>query len=250
MVEIMEQNAGTLLQLSKNALLGEITGSVLHELHQPLTSIVLDAGYLKMLAEQPSETAPEELRKVGNDIENDVWRFQRITEHLRAFAYPREETVKADVGATIESCFKLVGEQFRARGITIEIEIAKKLPSVNIDVIELEYVFLNLITNARKAIEAKLGERTLKVEKHLCIEAEQRGEWVAVRLSDSGLDYASKHLKELLTPFFTISASGKTFAYNVFVAEQIISSCGGALLLSSQSPKGGVGNTVELLLPI
>ncbi len=245
---VQEETEKTLLQLSKNALLGEITSSVLHELHQPLTSIVLDAGYLKILAEQPDETAPEELRKVGDDIENDVFRFQRITEHLRALAYPRDETVRADVAETIENSFKLVGEQFRARGIQVELRIDEELPLVAVDTIELEYVFLNLITNARKAIEARLAESVVKCEKRLTIQARQTTDAVVVKMTDTGVNYTKKYSTKLHSPLFTVSASGKTFAYNVFVAEHIITACGGALEMLPHPD--ATGNTAELVLPI
>ncbi|PIO48609.1 MAG: hypothetical protein CMR00_03800 [[Chlorobium] sp. 445] len=239
-----------LLKVTKLTLLGELIGSVLHELNQPLTAMSIDAGYLKMLAEKSGEVTAEMLHQIGDDIESDIARFQKITEHLRTFAYEREKTLQTNLKSAVENVMGLIGEQFRARAIRWTYNQEENLPLVTIDIIELEYILLNLFLNARKAIEVR--ERLFPekpFQKYLCLKAWSSSEGISMLVKDSGLSLAQINLDKLGQPFATAQVEDEILYYSLFLVSEILEKIGGKWQVHDNLNDEGVGNAIELLLP-
>jgi C4-dicarboxylate-specific signal transduction histidine kinase len=240
-----------LLKATKLALLGEVTGSILHELNQPLTAMSIDAGYLKMLAEKPDELSAETLIQVGADIEDDIHRLQKITQHLRAFAYEREKTLHTHLKMAVENIMSLIGEQFRARAIKWEFEFKEALPSIAIDAIELEYILLNIFLNARKAIDSReklFPEKPF--QKSLVLKAWHSQEHLMVLVKDNGLNLSYTNLEHLWQPFSVVTVAKELQYYNLFLVEQLLEKVGGKCLVHQYFNGDGMGNAIELTLPV
>jgi two-component system C4-dicarboxylate transport sensor histidine kinase DctB len=239
-----------LLKATKLALLGEVTGSILHELNQPLTAMSIDAGYLKMLAEKPDELSAEMLIQVGADIEDDIHRLQKITQHLRAFAYEREQTLHTHLKVAVENIMSLIGEQFRARAIKWEFEFKDDLPSVAIDAIELEYILLNIFLNARKAIDLREKLCPEKpFQKSLTLKAWRNQDRVMALVKDNGLNLSHTNLHRLWQPFFTVHVAKERQYYNLFLVAQLLEKVGGKCQVHQYFNGEGMGNAIELTLP-
>lgn len=245
-----KQDCTHLLKATKLALLGELMSSVLHELNQPLTAMSIDAGYLKMLAQKDSEITAETLRQIGDDIESDIARFQKITEHLRAFVYEREQTLQASLKSAVENVMSLIGEQFRARAIRWTDECDDALPPIAMDAIELEYVLLNLFINSRKAIDAR--ERlfpNVPFQKRLCLKAWRSAEGVSLLVKDTGLSLSQINADKLWQPFATAQVENETLPYNLFLVAESLDEIGGKWQAHHYLNSEGMGNAIELLLP-
>ncbi|MDW8018731.1 MAG: histidine kinase dimerization/phospho-acceptor domain-containing protein [Chloroherpetonaceae bacterium] len=250
MVAFLHQSDWQLVEVAKRVLLGEMTGSVLHELNQPLTSMSIDAGYLKMLSEKHAEIPAEMLAQIGEDIESDVQRFQKITEHLRAFAYEREKTLTAHLQKSFVSVLGLIGEQLRARSIELMVNIPPTLPAVPIDAIELEYIFLNLLLNARKAIDARQRLFPDKLfQKQISITATAEPAHLLLTVKDTGYNFSWTHRQQVGFPFATVQVATESILYSFFLVDSLLEKIGGERRVYQYLNADGMGNAIELIFP-
>src|SRR6185503_11319032 len=141
-----------LVQAGKLATLGELTTGVAHELNNPLNNIGLFVGNAVDLIELGATDKEEIVRELRQAM-TQLSRATEIISHLRTFgrvAPPEREPVR--LKEVIEQALSLVREQLRLREIEVTIEIASENPVVMGTPIQLEQVFINLLTNARDAV--------------------------------------------------------------------------------------------------
>ena len=155
-----------LVQAGKLATLGELTTGVAHELNNPLNNIglfvgnVIDRVHLGALDSERSladlEKAMEQVRKATE-----------IISHLRTFGRAAPVTVEqVDVDEVIERALSLMHEQLRLRAIEVELDLSGPELIVLGNPIQLEQVFINLLTNARDAL-ADATTRTIRIASKL-----------------------------------------------------------------------------------
>src|SRR5213079_1579983 len=141
-----------LVQAGKLATLGELTTGVAHELNNPLNNIGLYVGnVIDRIRVGEVETEP-----LMGDLEKAMEQVRKATEiisHLRTFGRAARVSVElVDVDDVIERSLLLVQEQLRLRGIEVELELCPDELLVLANAIQLEQVFINLLTNARDAL--------------------------------------------------------------------------------------------------
>src|SRR6266480_1241718 len=141
-----------LVQAGKLATLGELTTGVAHELNNPLNNIGLFVGNAFDLIEHGMRDEEQIIRQLRHATQQ-VGKATEIITHLRTFgrAAPvsREPIALRQV---IERALALMGEQLRLREIDVVVELGSKEPVVLGNPIQLEQVFINLLTNARDAV--------------------------------------------------------------------------------------------------
>ena len=143
-----------LIQASKMATLGEMATGVAHELNQPLSVIKTASSFSikKINKNEPIEA--EILFNILTKIDSNVDRATKIINHMRQFARKSEmDLEKVQVNDVLERAFEIFSQQLKVRGIEVIWYIDKKLPKINADPSRLEQVFINLLLNARDAIE-------------------------------------------------------------------------------------------------
>src|SRR2546426_717068 len=141
-----------LVQAGKLATLGELTTGVAHELNNPLNNIGLFVGNAVDLIELAVTEKGQIVRELGHAMQQ-VSKATEIISHLRTFgrAAPvsREPTSLRQV---IERALSLMREQLRLREIEVTVDLGPEEPVVLGNAIQLEQVFINLLTNARDAV--------------------------------------------------------------------------------------------------
>src|SRR4051794_33867768 len=142
-----------LVQAGKLATLGELTTGVAHELNNPLNNIGLYVGNVIdriRLGEVGTEPLMGDLEKAMEQVRKAT----QIISHLRTFGRAARVSIEqVDVDDVIERSLLLVHEQLRLRGIEVELELCPDELLVVANPIQLEQVFINLLTNARDALE-------------------------------------------------------------------------------------------------
>ncbi|MBF0492515.1 MAG: response regulator [Deltaproteobacteria bacterium] len=208
----LNQTQASLVQTSKLATLGEMSAGMAHELNQPLGGISLIAQTMKKLKDRKALT-DEELEKSLNDINHCVKRMTKIIQHVRTFA--RQETLKfieVNVNETVESAIMLLGEQLRLHGIELKQNLDPSLPRIVGEPYQLEQVWINLLGNARDALD-ELGERRkeakMEYSKQLCVTTWAEQDTVLVGVSDNGIGNSRENTKKVFSPFFSPHPGGK-----------------------------------------
>jgi C4-dicarboxylate-specific signal transduction histidine kinase len=229
-----------LIQAGKLATLGELTTGVAHELNNPLNNIGLYVG--NVIEKMRMGAADDE--RVLADLEKVVEQVMKATEiitHLRTFGRSAPVTVEpVSVNDVIERSLSLMQEQLRLRQVEVELDLCADAPVVLGNPIQLEQVFINLLTNARDAlIDAK--RRTIMIECRL------NGGSVAVVFRDTGPGIPEGLEQRIFDPFFTTKEVGTGTGLGLSITYGIIKEHDGSITVESR-PGEGASFRIELPL--
>jgi len=229
-----------LVQAGKLATLGELTTGVAHELNNPLNNIGLFVGNAIDLIEHGMRDEEQIIRQLRQATQQ-VGKATEIITHLRTFgrAAPvsREPIALRQV---IERALALMGEQLRLREIDVVVELGSKEPVVLGNPIQLEQVFINLLTNARDAV-ANSPRKAIRIS------ASVDAEVVELVFADTGHGIPTGLERRIFDPFFTTKDVGKGTGLGLSITYGIIKEHGGTI--SVVSPPG-VGATFVIRLPL
>jgi len=240
--ESVEKEA-QLIQASKLATLGEMAAGIAHELNQPLNVMKIGSDFLREMASKGKKVTDEELNTVTEEISGQVDRASGIIKHMREFARIADtKAEKVDVNKPIRDVFKILGQQLKLREIELELDLDEKLPPIMADSNKLEQVFINLVTNARHAMEEKSpgSTRLLQIKSSF-----DNGD-VIVSVSDTGSGIPNDIIDRIFDPFFTTKQVGKGTGLGLSISYGIVKDYGGAIRVKSEV---GKGTTFELRFP-
>ncbi len=246
--EELKATHAQLIQSAKLAAVGELAAGVAHELNQPLMVI---RGNAQEILEDQRQDLSETLRKDLKQIENQTTRMMRIIDHLRAFARQSSGTFEPlDINALVQSSFTLVTQQLKNHNISIMMNLAEKLPRIWGDATRVEQVLLNLITNARDAMEDR-GGGTLTVGTRVLYKEQGENRPVSpeveVTFTDTGSGIPQKYLDKIFDPFFTTKEVGKGTGLGLSIGYSIIKDHGGSIRAESRI---GAGTTFIIRFPV
>lgn len=229
-----------LVQAAKLATLGELTTAVAHELNNPLNNIGLFIGNAIDLIEFGSsdhERVQEELRSAMRQVQ----KASEIISHLRTFgrAAPISRMPVA-INAVVERALALMREQLRLRQITVEACLAESNLVVLGSEIQLEQVFLNLLTNARDALAEAAHKR-------INITSQVKGERVILAVRDTGGGVPAEFEQRIFDPFFTTKEVGNGTGLGLSITYGIIQEHRGTIMLENRP---GHGATFRIELPL
>jgi C4-dicarboxylate-specific signal transduction histidine kinase len=228
-----------LVQAGKLATLGELTTGVAHELNNPLNNIGLYIGNVidrVHLGQLDTEQVLADLEKAMDQVRKAT----EIISHLRTFGRAATITVeRVDMDDVIERALSLMHEQLRLRAIEVELDISPDELVVLGNPIQLEQVFINLLTNARDAL-AKAPERRIRISSRL------EGEQIQIVLADSGPGIPAEIQSRIFDPFFTTKEVGAGTGLGLSITYSIVKEHGGEITLAP-SPKGA---RFEIVLPL
>ena len=239
-----------LIQAGKMATLGEMSAGVAHELNQPLNSIRVGCEYFLKVFNRKQPVSEEVFRRVANELIAQVERASSIINHLREFGRKSqgEELQYVDINVPIRGVFTVLGQQFKLRQIEVQLELHDDLPPVLGVENRLEQVFLNLIMNARDAIEERRQRDNAEAPPALLkIRSCRHHENVVVTVSDNGAGIPKGVRDRIFEPFFTTKEVGKGTGLGLSISYGIVRDCGGDIQVESEE---NVGTTFRLTFPI
>ena len=220
-----------LVQAGKLATLGELTTGVAHELNNPLNNIGLYVGNVIdriRLGEDDAEPLVRDLEKAMEQIRKAT----EIITHLRTFGRAAQVSIEqVDVDDVIERSLLLVHEQLRLRGIKVELELCPDELLVVANPIQLEQVFINLLTNARDAL-------TDSKRKAIRIASSRDDERIRITFSDTGPGIPPELQQRIFDPFFTTKEVGTGTGLGLSITYSILKEYGGEISVDSRPGKG------------
>lgn len=230
-----------LARVARWTMLGELTASIAHEINQPLAGIITNANAsLQWLG--ASRPHLSEVQKAVRRIARDGRRAGRVIERLRR-SLRKDEPARTplNLNQTIRTTASLVRPQLHRKEITLQLNLAQKLPRVSGDRIQLEQVIMNLILNAIDAMNQVTNRRrVLRIRT-----ARLKSDSVRVGLSDTGIGVNPDQLKHLFEPFFSTKPNG--MGLGLAISRSIIEAHGGRLWASRNR---GPGMTCQFTLPV
>jgi histidine kinase len=222
------------------ATLGEMATGIAHELNQPLSVIKTASSFFIKKINKQEEIAAEILNSMLTKIDENVDRASKIINHMRQFARKSDmEMEKIHVHMILESAFEIFSQQLKVRGIGVQWNLDKKVPKIHGDPGRLEQVFINLLLNARDAIEERwAGVDAASAEKRITLTSGMLFDKVFVRVQDTGSGIPKHLVEKIFEPFFTTKEVGKGTGLGLSISYSIIKECGGDISVTSEENKG------------
>lgn len=220
-----------LIQAGKLATLGELTTGVAHELNNPLNNIGLFIGNAIDLIEL-GMADPEFILQELHSAMQQVRKATEIISHLRTFG--RAASVSYEpvaINQVIQRAISLIQEQLRLRQISVEFHFPPRDVIVTGNAIQLEQVFLNLLTNARDAMVDAL-------RKVITITCTVGKEVVEISFCDTGPGIPAELKQRIFDPFFTTKEVGAGTGLGLSITYGIVKEHQGTITAESQSAGG------------
>jgi two-component system NtrC family sensor kinase len=235
-VERLRNTQAQLVQSEKLSGLGEFVAGVAHELNNPLTSVM---GFSELLTR--ADAVPQHRRHLEL-IHKSALRCQRIVQNLLSFARRRPPERKlTNVNGLIESTVEFLQYQLRTSNIEVVTRLAPDLSPTMLDPHQVQQVLVNILNNARQAIEANCGGGRVKISSEL------DGQTIRVVFQDNGPGISEENLPKLFDPFFTTKEVGKGTGLGLSLCYGIVKEHGGTIHVLS---KPGEGATFIVELPL
>jgi C4-dicarboxylate-specific signal transduction histidine kinase len=227
-----------LAHLSRVASLSELSGSLAHELNQPLAIILSNAqAAQRLLAKQPPDLA--EVRDILADIVAEDRRAGDVIKRLRAFLKHGEpERHPLSLNEVVGNVLALVRSELLGREIELDLDLAQNLPRISGDRIPLEQVVLNLVTNACDAMADVPA-----AQRRLSISTGRDGADVRMSVRDAGSGLPPQPGR-VFDPFYTTKPNGLGMGLTICLT--IVTAHGGRLWAESNP---GPGATFHVALP-
>ncbi|QTA84108.1 Two component system histidine kinase, PAS domain-containing [Desulfonema magnum] len=234
-----------LIQTSKMATLGEMATGVAHELNQPL-SVIKTASSFFMKKIRKKETIREDiLLTMSQEIDSHVDRATKIINHMREFGRKSDMCLaEVQVNGVLQKAFEIFSQQLKLRGIEVVWDLEENLPRIMGDPGRLEQVFINLIINARDAIEARWEFNRQEMadpqeeERKIFLRTKTEGDKVVIEVEDTGNGISPEIRTKIFEPFFTTKEVGKGTGLGLSISYGIIKDCGGTIRTRRNKGKG------------
>ncbi|MGK3999855.1 sensor histidine kinase [Sorangium sp. So ce1024] len=221
-----------IIQAEKLASLGKMAAGVVHELNNPLTSILAYSEYLRRKGER-SGFDPSDIERLAR-INDAADRIRRFTRDLIAYSRPSTERPGAvSLHDIIERALVFCEHLLDQTGVTVEKRFGE-IPPVHGVIDPLTQVFVNLFTNAAHAMQERGG--CLGIATGLS----PSGSYITVSIQDEGHGIDAEHLPRIFDPFFTTKTDGTGTGLGLSIVRNIVAAHGGVIRAAPRAPRGTV----------
>ncbi|MCC6458294.1 MAG: PAS domain S-box protein [Caldilineaceae bacterium] len=227
--------------------IGTLAGGIAHDLNNVLSPILLAVGMLKRQQRTPMEL------KLLNTLESSAQRGADMVRQVLSFARGMDgERIVTDVGLIVQDLGNLICETFDRR-IHVKVKIGDDLWPVLGDPTHIHQVLLNLCVNSRDAMpnggELELSVSAVTVDSHHAgmDPVAKAGNYVLLRVADSGTGIPAALRERIFDPFFTTKEVGKGTGLGLSTVQAVVKSHGGFINVYSEE---GRGTEFKIYLPV
>ncbi len=224
-----------LVQSEKLSAIGQLIAGIAHDLNNPLTSVVGFADYLAEFSE-----VPPRIREPLLVIQQEAERAALIVKNLLGFARKQEHRRRpTSMRSLLEATLTLLRNQLMAVGVEAELSCDPDVPELDLDPVQIQQVFVNLINNAAQAIASTGRPGTIRIQARRWLGG------VSVTVADDGPGMDESLAARAFEPFFTTKPEGEGTGLGLSISQGIVKEHQGMIGLSTR-PGEGATFTVEL----
>jgi len=243
--KVMEQQ---LFRSDRLASLGEMAAAMAHEINQPLLSIQFA---LENLVNKFRDINIADKKYLGEKLEkifNDIDRISHLIQHVRAFSRDEEYINSSfSVNESINNAISMISQQFKHHGINLKIKLSDECPTIRGNTYRFEQVILNLLSNAKDAIEERIATYTTDFPKYVIISSYLSENSIFVEVKDNGCGIDENDIDRVLLPFYTTKETGKGTGLGLSISYSIVKELNGNIEIES---KNRLGATFRIILPV
>ncbi len=228
----LKQAQTELIHAAKLATLGQMATSVTHEINQPLTAIQTSADNAEQWLQR------DNYQRVANNISNIkklAKKMAAITLHLKTFGRKTDNSTNwVSLDEAVNNAVQLVALRCKQEQIVLFINCHQGV-QVLADLVRLEQVLINLLTNA---LDAMLTSKIKQLHIDCKVENHHQMPQICLQVTDTGTGINPEHLQQLFDPFFTTKGTGVGLGLGLSISYSIIDAMGGTLS-GDNGPQGG-----------
>jgi len=231
--ERLRQAEADLARVTRVTTMGELTASLAHEVNQPIAAAITNSNTcLRWLACDPPDV--EEARQALSRIVKDATRAADIVKRIRSmFKKGAAQQESVDVNEAIRDVIILMRNEAYRYSVSFRTDLARDLPKVMADRVQLQQVLTNLMLNGIEAMKEVDAARELTVRSE-----KAENSHLLISVSDTGVGLAPQQADQIFKAFFTTKPDGTGMGLSI--SRSIIESHGGRLWAASNQPRGAV----------
>jgi C4-dicarboxylate-specific signal transduction histidine kinase len=211
-----------LAQALRLASVGELAGSIIHEVNQPLTRIVMTAEACLMKLTGHS-TQLNEARKFANGVIDQAYGAADVIAGLRSLVRDaRPDVASVDLNDAVEEVLLLSRRELEQASVTLHTDFDRSLPNVEADRVQIQQVVLNLVRNAIEAMVEVEGKSRI-----LTASSKSAGDHASITITDTGIGVSPGNREHLFDALYTTKGSG--LGLGLSICRKIITAHGGRL---------------------
>ncbi|MGB3647290.1 MAG: ATP-binding protein, partial [Desulfobulbales bacterium] len=228
-----EKNAkAAMLQAEQLAALGELAAGVAHEINNPINGVI---NYAQILINKYNDH--ELIRDIAERVVRESDRIARIVEGLLFFSRSRkEEKIMTFVSNVLADTLALTASQLYKDNILLDTDIRQNLPPIMAQAHEIEQVFINIISNARYALNQKFPGtdpgKVFQIKTELMNSPVQP--FVRISFFDHGIGIPEELMEKIRNPFFTTKKGRQSTGLGLSISHGIVEDHGGLLTIESR----------------
>jgi len=233
------------IRSSHLAALGELAAGVAHEINNPINGII---NYAQILLNKNGHDADE--KDIAHRIIKESDRIANIVRSLLSFAHDRKEIKhNSSIPEIMSDTLTLTRTQLKKDGIDLKVDIPSDICNIAAQPQQLEQVFLNIISNARYALNQKFaGPNKKKILEIQCKKiADAERPYIQISFYDTGTGIPADILNKIMNPFFTTKPSSAGTGLGLSISQNIINNHGGKIIIDS---KEGEYTRITVNLPL
>ncbi len=215
--------------------IGTLAGGVAHDLNNPLTGVM---NYAQLIQEELPGDSPAQ--EYAGEILTESEHMAGIVRNLLTFArQDTEHRERTDLVRVVDSTVRLVGSMLTKDGIDLEVDMPSDLHPVVCNPQEIRQVVMNLVTNARDALNEKTAEKPTRKVIRISGENVDVGgaRWVSIAVEDEGIGIPSEIRDRLFDPFFTTKGRHIGTGLGLSISYGIVREHGGEIHVDSEAGK-------------
>ena len=228
--------------------IGELATGMAHEINQPLNTISLIID--NIIYSINNKTITDSYLKIKiNKVFDNITRIKNIIDHVRTFSRDQDDYVlsELDINRSINNSISMVSEQMNHKGIMIEYNELGEIPLLKGNTQRFEQVMLNLLINAKDALEEKKRKLGKSFKKRIDILIQKTNNQIIIEVKDNGIGIPSKTIDKILLPFYTTKPPGHGTGLGLSISYGIIKELNGELEIQSELLKGTI---IRIIIPL
>jgi C4-dicarboxylate-specific signal transduction histidine kinase len=216
---------------SSLASLGQMAAGIAHEVNQPLQNIALATDNINM--DNKSLSSEKSIGNMVAHIKSDLGMIRKIMDHVRMFSSRQKEEIseKFSINESIRNAYSMMGKQFENHRIRTEFKLSENMDDLKGNPYKFEQVVVNLLNNARDAVESKAKAKTedKAYVKKIWISTWQEDNNIIMEINDNGIGIPDSDRTNIFLPFFTSKPPGEGMGLGLSITYGIIQEMNGTI---------------------
>jgi len=230
-----EHQQQQLIQKSKLESIGKLAAGIAHEINQPLGGISMGLENI-WFAHTDGRLTEQYLEEKLQHIDGYFDRIKQIIDHIRIFSRDQKSVLfeDVDINKTVRDALSLLQTQYENHNVELQVQLSDSIPNISGNKFKLEQVVLNLLTNAKDAVDFKKQNTRNNYKKKIIIKTYETDRDLVIEIEDNGIGISEENIKNIFDPFFTTKDPAKGTGLGLSIIYGIIREMNGEIFVESK----------------